>query len=83
MTFDQYYQHYLSLHQNKHCRRLHFVGQIATILFVAYSALNNLWLLPLAPFVIYPFAAAFKKPLWAKACDWIMFKDIIVGNIKW
>ena len=95
MTFDKYYQHYLSLHQNKHCRRLHFVGQIVTIFFVAYSALNNLWLLPLAPFVIYPFAwtghfvfeknkpAAFKKPLWAKACDWIMFKDIIVGNIKW
>ena len=53
MTFDQYYQHYLSLHQNKHCRRLHFVGQIVTIFFVAYSALNNLWLLPLAPFVIY------------------------------
>jgi len=46
------------------------------------------------PFVIYPFAwsghfffenntpAAFSKPLWAKACDWIMFKDILLGRIK-
>ena len=95
MTFKEYYDSYLKLHQNKHCRRLHFVGQIFTILFVSYSLLNNLWLLPLSPFVIYPFAwtghfvfeknepAAFKRPLWAKACDWVMFKDIITGKIEW
>tara|TARA_B100000287_G_scaffold435487_2_gene504048 strand:- start:238 stop:375 length:138 start_codon:yes stop_codon:yes gene_type:complete len=44
--------------------------------------------------VIYPFAwtghfffeknepAAFKAPLKAKICDWLMFKDIILGRIK-
>jgi hypothetical protein len=26
--------------------------------------------------------AAFKNPLWAKASDWVMFKDIIIGKIK-
>jgi len=46
------------------------------------------------PFVVYPFAwsghffieknkpAAFKNPLWAKASDWVMLKDIITGKIK-
>ena len=29
MTFEEYYQHYLSLHQNKWCRRLHVIGQFA------------------------------------------------------
>tara|TARA_R110002020_G_scaffold126526_1_gene284297 strand:+ start:20 stop:307 length:288 start_codon:yes stop_codon:yes gene_type:complete len=95
MTFNEYYNYYLSLHQNKYCRRLHYIGQIFTILFIVYSITNNLWLLPAAPFVIYPFAwtghfafeknepAAFKRPLWAKACDWRMFKDITTGKIEW
>ncbi len=51
------------------------------------------FLLILKPFVFYPFAwtglyglekkepAAFKRPLWAKACDWVMLKDIITGKI--
>jgi hypothetical protein len=51
-------------------------------------------MLLLAPFLIYPFAwsghfffeknkpAAFKRPLWAKASDWVMFKDILTGKVK-
>jgi len=47
-----------------------------------------------APFIVYPFAwsghflfeknepAAFKDPVKAKICDWIMFKDIILGKVK-
>jgi hypothetical protein len=46
------------------------------------------------PFVVYPFAwsghffieknkpAAFKNPIWAKAADWVMLKDIIIGKVK-
>jgi len=57
--------------------------------------MNNLLFLFLAPFIVYPFAwtghfvfeknkpAAFKNPLWAKACDWAMFKDMLMGRIKW
>jgi len=45
------------------------------------------------PFIVYPFAwsghffieknkpAAFKNPIWAKASDWIMLKDILIGKI--
>ena len=96
MTFKQYYQHYLTLHQNKWCRRLHVLGQIATIMFISAVLYTQAWLLLLAaPFVVYPFAwtghyvfeknepAAFSKPIWAKACDWVMLKDIITGKLEW
>jgi hypothetical protein len=51
-------------------------------------------LLLLVPFIVYPFAwsghfffeknkpAAFKHPVKAKICDWIMLFDIIRGKIK-
>ena len=93
--FDEYYQYYLTLHQNKWCRRLHVVGLLATIIFVMVTLRLQLWaLLLLSPFVVYPFAwmghvffeknkpAAWSRPLWAKACDWIMLKDILTGKIK-
>ena len=96
MTFSEYYKYYLTLHQNKACRRLHVVGQLTTLCFIACSLMSgNYWLLLFAPFIIYPFAwsghfffeknkpAAFKRPLWAKACDWVMLKDIIIGRVKW
>lgn len=94
VSFKEYYEHYLTLHQNKWCRRLHILGQIATIIFIILCIKYSLWfMLLLAPFVVYPFAwtghyafeknepAAFKNPLWAKACDWVMLKDIIIGKI--
>jgi hypothetical protein len=97
MNFEEYYQHYLSLHQNKTCRRLHVVGQLATISFLVFIVYMGGWywlLLPALPFVVYPFAwtghfvfeknkpAAFKNPLWAKACDWRMLWDILRGKIE-
>jgi len=101
MTLKEYYEHYLSLHQNKNCRRLHVAGQLFTIFFIHIviylSLVSNiyfLFLLLAAPFVVYPFAwsghfffenntpAAFKNPVKAKICDWMMFFDIIRGKIK-
>ena len=94
LTFKEYYQHYLTLHQNKWNRRLHVLGQLATISYLVYILTSQLWLgVVLLPFVVYPFAwsghyffeknkpAAFSRPLWAKACDWIMLKDIFTGRI--
>ena len=37
MTFSEYYEHYLTLHTNKWCRRLHVLGQLFTIAFVALN----------------------------------------------
>jgi len=96
MLFKEYYQYYLSLHQNKWNRRLHVIGQLLTIVFVILCVLKSDWLaLLITPFIIYPFAwtghfffeknkpAAWSRPLWAKACDWVMLKDTITGKIRW
>ena len=96
ISFDEYYEHYLSLHQNKWTRRLHVVGQLATICFVISMVSLKAWIfLALTPFIVYPFAwlghflfeknkpAAWSHPLWAKACDWVMLKDMIVGKVEW
>ena len=95
MTFTEYYQHYLTLHQNKWTRRLHLIGQGTTIGYIIGVLYSGTWLsLLFAPFIVYPFAwaghfffeknkpAAFSRPLWAKACDWVMLKDIITGKIE-
>ena len=95
MNLNDYYQYYLTLHQNKWCRRLHLVGQIATILFVVFCILNKAWwALVATPFIVYPFAwsghyffeknkpAAFSSPMKAKICDFLMIKDMLTGKIK-
>jgi len=94
MTFKEYYKYYLTLHQNKWNRRLHALGQITTLLFIAVAIQEQQWFLLLwSPFIIYPFAwsghfffeknkpAAWSKPLWAKACDWLMLRDIILRKL--
>jgi len=94
-TFTDYYQYYLTLHQNKVNRWLHVVGQATTLTVLWYIITIQTWiLLPIVPFVIYPFAwighlyfekntpAAWSHPLWAKACDWVMLKDILTGKLK-
>tara|TARA_B100000686_G_C16696875_1_gene921066 strand:- start:733 stop:1026 length:294 start_codon:yes stop_codon:yes gene_type:complete len=90
----EYYEYYLTLHQNKWNRRLHALGQVCTIVFVMWCLNNSLLFLLLAPFVVYPFAwtghivfeknkpAAWSKPLFAKLCDWIMLKDMITGRLE-
>ena len=95
-TFNEYYTYYLTLHQNKINRRLHVIGQCVTLLTLLGAFFLNSWLLlALTPVVIYPFAwtghmvfeknqpAAWSKPLWAKACDWVMLRDTIRGKIEW
>ena len=95
MKINDYYKTYLEFHKNKNCRRLHFLGQCFTILFMIFVFFSSNWVLvPLIPFVIYPFAwsghyffeknkpAAFKNPIKAKLCDWIMFKDILFKKIS-
>ena len=87
---DLYYKYYLTLHMNPKCRLLHFIGQWITILFTVFVLYNWYWfLIPLIPFVIYPFAwsghyffeknkpATFKYPFYSFIGDWVMFKDLL------
>jgi hypothetical protein len=73
---------------------MHFIGQWVTIFFAINVVYYFYWfLVPLIPFVVYPFAwsghyffernepAAFKNPLYAKAADWVMFKDILLRRL--
>tara|TARA_R110002020_G_scaffold471893_1_gene699389 strand:+ start:17 stop:307 length:291 start_codon:yes stop_codon:yes gene_type:complete len=95
MNLKEYYEHYLTLHKDPRCRRMHFVGQLVTILFTIFVFKEAYWyFLPVIPFVIYPFAwaghflfekntpAAFRDPLKAKISDWLMFRDILLGRIS-
>tara|TARA_R100000315_G_C5101407_1_gene58136 strand:+ start:246 stop:536 length:291 start_codon:yes stop_codon:yes gene_type:complete len=96
MTFKEYYVKYLTLHRNKHNRRLHVVGNLTTLIFVLWAIYNHNWIaLLLAPFIIYPFAwaghlffeknkpAAWTDPIRAKLSDWLMIWHIITGRIPW
>ena len=71
------------------------MGQWVTIIFtIAILYKWYWWFIPIVPFIIYPFAwaghyfyekntpAAFSSPLQAKLCDWLMFKDILLGRIS-
>jgi hypothetical protein len=95
MNLQEYYQYYLTLHQDKWNRRLHFIGQFATICFVSFCIYAEVYfLLLLAPFVVYPFAwsghyffeknkpAAFSRPIYAKISDWMMLRDFILRRLK-
>ena len=95
MTISEYYKYYLTLHQHPKCKLLHFIGQLVTIIFFFWVINNWYWyLLPIVPFIIYPFAwsghyffeknkpAAFHNPFKAKVSDWIMFKDILLGRLR-
>ena len=94
-SFAQFSPYYLSEHQNLTCRRLHFVGSTLILALLAYSLMSEQWmLLWCVPILGYGFAwvghfffehnkpATFKYPFYSLLGDWIMFKDILLGNIK-
>ena len=96
MTFKEYYVKYLTLHKNPINRRLHFLGNILTLLYILWVVYNQYWLAIIAaPFIIYPFAwsghlffeknepAAWSNPLRAKLSDWLMIYHILTGRIPW
>jgi hypothetical protein len=94
-TFSEFYPFYLGEHANRTCRRLHFAGTSLGLVFAlhAFSTLNFWWLL--AGVVCgYAFAwvghfffehnrpATFTYPLWSFMGDWVMWKDILTGKIR-
>ncbi|ENV52114.1 hypothetical protein F953_00395 [Acinetobacter junii CIP 107470 = MTCC 11364] len=95
-TLAEFYPFYLSQHENATCRRLHFVGTSCVIGITAASvATRNAKLLWALPVVGYGFAwvghffyehnkpATFKQPFFSLACDFIMYKDILLKRVKW
>jgi hypothetical protein len=94
-SFTQFYPYYLSEHQNLICRRLHFIGSTLILALLVYTLMTEQWvLLWYVPVLGYGFAwvghfffehnkpATFKYPVYSLFGDWVMFKDILCGNIK-
>jgi hypothetical protein len=94
-SFGQFYPYYLSEHADRTCRRLHFAGTSLVILtaIIAFATghFRLLWLLPVLG---YGFAwvghfyfeknkpATFKHPFYSLAGDFVMYKDIWIGKIR-
>jgi len=94
-TFSEFYPFYLNEHRNLICRRLHFVGSSLVLLVILYSMYTTRWsLLWLTPIMGYGFAwtghyffeknrpATFIYPFYSFIGDWVMFKDILTGKIR-
>ena len=94
-SFAEFYPFYLSEHSNRTCRRLHFVGStLALICLVMLLVTANVTYLLYGLLCGYGFAwvghfvfeknkpASFKRPLYSFMGDWVMYKDIWTGKIK-
>ena len=94
-SFREFYPFYLQEHSNIVSRRLHFIGSwgVLVLLAVALATRNPWWLLA-ALVCGYGFAwvghfffeknrpATFRHPFYSFAGDWVMFKDILTGKIR-
>ncbi len=94
-SFTAFYPFYLAEHSNRTCRRLHFIGSLLVLVTLAYAlVMQNWWALIALPFVGYGFAwvghfffeknrpATFTYPLYSFLGDWVMFKNILTGKLK-
>lgn len=95
-SFKEFYPFYLQEHQNTTCRRLHFVGSTLVLLTLLSILLSQAWIyLLVLPVLGYGFAwvghffyeknkpATFQYPWYSFLGDWVMYKDILLGKIKW
>lgn len=94
-SFAEFYPYYLGEHSDPTCRRLHVVGTACVIatLVVALATANPWWLLA-TPVVGYGFAwvghffyernqpATFVHPLYSLIGDFAMFRDVLLGRIR-
>jgi hypothetical protein len=94
-SFSEFYPLYLAEHQNRTCRRLHFVGSTLGLMCLAMLVATGKPLYLLVGLLSgYAFAwvghfgfeknkpASFKRPLYSFMGDWVMYKDIWTDKIK-
>jgi hypothetical protein len=93
-TFAEFYPFYLSQHQNKVCRQLHFIGSSLVLgLLAAYLLHGQLYFLIATPIAGYGFAwvghfffeknrpATFTYPLYSLMGDWVMYWGLLTGKL--
>ena len=94
-SFASFYPFYLAEHSNQTCRRLHFVGSTLVLMLLVYIVVTASWaFFLLLPLVGYGFAwighfffeknkpATFTYPWYSFMGDWVMYKDILTGKIR-
>ena len=94
-NFHRFYEFYLFEHSDPLNRRLHFAGCIIVLILVLSALLSGLLILfLLAPVFGYGLAwaghffvernkpATFSHPIWSLMGDWMMFKDMLTGKMK-
>ena len=94
-NFKEFYPYYLAEHSNVTCRRLHFIGSTLVLMLIVAAIMRRqpsllIWL----PVIGYGFAwvghfffeknkpATFQYPLYSLMGDWVMYKDILTGKIR-
>jgi len=93
-SFAEFYPYYLSEHQDRTCRRLHFAGStVALVCLFLLVFTGNLWWVLGAAVSGYAFAwvghfgfeknrpATFRHPFYSLMGDWVMYRDIWTGKI--
>lgn len=95
-SFEEFYPFYLGEHSNNICRRLHFIGSSLVLIILSYALVTaQFGLLFTLPVFGYGFAwvghfvfehnkpATFTYPIYSLIGDWVMFKDILIGKVRW
>ncbi|MGC8120463.1 Mpo1-like protein [Marinobacter sp. VGCF2001] len=94
-NFAEFYPYYLEEHSDVTCRRLHFAGSLLVLLVALWAVFSGklIWLWAL-PVIGYGFAwvghfryeknrpATFKYPVYSLMGDWVMFRDMLIGRIR-
>ncbi|ATD67001.1 hypothetical protein CNR27_05710 [Luteimonas chenhongjianii] len=94
-SFREFYPFYLGEHAHAVSRRLHFIGSCGVLVLLGVALWHrNAWWLLAALVCGYGFAwvghfffeknrpATFRHPLYSFMGDWVMFKDILTGRIR-
>ncbi|MGH8414435.1 MAG: Mpo1-like protein [Gammaproteobacteria bacterium] len=94
-NFREFYPFYLGEHRNRTCRRLHFIGSCLVLLTIIGVLISQWWWgFILVPVFGYGFAwtghyffeknhpATFTHPFYSLAGDWVMFRDILTGRMR-
>jgi len=94
-SFRDFYPFYLSEHADRTCRRLHFIGtSLAAVMLVLSVLQAQPWWVLAGLVTGYAFAwighfffeknrpATFTYPFYSFMGDWVMWKDMLTGRIK-
>ena len=94
-SFAQFYPFYLGEHRNPTCRRLHFLGSTLALIclglllatgkpqYLLYGLLAGYGCAWIGHFVFENNKpASFKRPLYSFMGDWVMYRDMWLGKVK-